>query len=272
MSRPVALVTGGARGLGRATALHLAGRDWDLALLDGSEAACRVYGEADSIEEVLGEIRAAGARAWFSAVDLTDEPAALAAVDAAERALGPIAALVTFAGGDIRGRDAEASGGKAKPNSAFASHGDFTSVFDRNFWTTVHACRAAGAKMRDRGRGRIVTVSSVAAGFGVEKETAYATAKAAVLHFTRSLAAELRPHGVCVNCVVPGPTNTARFRATLAHRSPTDREAFDARGTLDRIAEPEDVARVVAFFLGEDGAYVSGQVLRVDGGRFTSPI
>lgn len=245
---------------------------WDIAVADISDEACRVYGEADSIGSVLSDLRACGARARFYGADLTDEAQARAMVAAVEAELGPIDGLVTMAGGDIRGTDAAAAGGKAPNNTAFAAREDFLAIFNRNLMTCIFTCRTVAERMRTRGRGRIVTVASVSAGFGVAKETSYAVAKAGVAHFARCLATELRPQGINVNCIAPGATNTGRFRATLKDRTPQDLMRLEAKSRLERVAEPEDVCTVIEFFLSPASAFVSGQVLRIDGGQFTSPI
>ena len=270
--RPVVLITGGTRGLGLAAARHLAAAGWHTVLTDLSDQACRVYGEAESVPGLLAQLRQRGARASFHAADLTDEDQAIATVAAIERELGPIDALVALAGGDIGGSDNAAAGGKPPGNTAFLSQREFLTIFNRNFLTCLHACRAVAAAMRARGRGKIVTVASVSAGFGVTRETSYAVAKAAVAHFTRCLAAELRPAGINVNCLAPGATNTGRFRATLKDRTPEDLIRLRGTGRLDRLAEPVDVCRVIEFFLSPASDFVSGQVLRVDGGQWTGPI
>ena len=114
-----------------------------------------------------------------------------------------------------------------------------------------------------RRRGRILTISSIAAFKGRGHSALYATAKAGVVHYTRCLADQLRPYDVTVNSLAPGETRTGRFLGT--------REVDPARlaeaGTLERIGTVDEVARVVEFFAGPLGAFVSGQVLRVDGGE-----
>lgn len=272
MTRPTLLVTGGTRGLGLACARHMARAGWDIALSDLSDRACRVYGEAESVEQILEELEGMSARARFYPADLTREIQAQKMVRAVETDFGKMDGLVAMAGGDIRGTDPGASGGKPSCNTAFIPWKDLSAVFNRNFLTCLFACRAAAARMRARGEGRIVTVSTTLAGHGVETETAYAVSKSAVLHFTRCLATELRPFGVQVNCVAPGATGTGRFRSTLKGRRPEDLIRLKGKGRLERLAQPEDVCRVIEFFLSPASGFVSGQVLRVDGGQFTSPI
>lgn len=270
--RPTVLITGGTRGLGLACARYMAKAGWNVAISDLSEQACRVYGEAESVQHILDELQSNGVLARFVAANLTDEAQAWDLARQVSSDFGTIDGLVTFAGGDIRGDDPAAAGGKAPNNSAFAEHRDFLSIYERNFFTCVYACRAVAHAMRARCQGRIVTVASVSAGFGVNRETSYAVAKAGVVHFTRCLAAELRPDGINVNCIAPGGTNTGRFRATLKDRTPADLERLQGQGRLERLAQPEDICKVVHFFLSPASDFVSGQVLRVDGGQFTGPI
>ena len=116
--------------------------------------------------------------------------------------------------------------------------------------------------MMERRRGRILTLSSIAAFQGREHGVIYATAKAGVVQYTRCLAAQLRPYDVTVNTLAPGDTRTARFLGTRA----VPEERLVESGTLERVATVDEVARVVEFFAGPLGAFVSGQVLRVDGG------
>ena len=270
--RPLVLITGGTRGLGLACAYHLAKANWDVVVTDISSQACQVYGEAASVEEIVSGLQDLGATSAFYAADLTDEGQAQDLVSRIERDIGQVDALVTMAGGDIGGDAADASGGKAPNNTAFVAHDDFLSVFNRNFFTCVYACRAVGQQMRERGRGKIVTIASVSAGVGVAEETSYAVAKAGVVHFTRCLATELRPYGINVNCVAPGATDTGRFRATLKNRGATDLVRLRKTGRLERLGQPEDVCKIVEFFLSTSADFVSGQVLRVDGGQFTGAI
>jgi 3-oxoacyl-[acyl-carrier protein] reductase len=250
----------------------MADAGWDIAITDISTKACQVYGESTSIEEILKNLGTRGAQAKFYEADLTDEKQAIALCAKVEKEFGPIQALVALAGGDISGTDNDAAGGKAPKNTAFVDSENFHAIFDRNFLSCVYACRAATPFMVSRGMGKVITFASVSAGFGVSQETAYAVAKAGVAHFTRCLASELRPDGINVNCLAPGGTNTGRFRATLKDRTEADLKRLEAQGRLERVGEPEDVCKVIEFFLSSASNFISGQVLRIDGGQFTGPI
>lgn len=97
-------------------------------------------------------------------------------------------------------------------------------------------------------------------------------AKSAVIQFTRYLATQLPPDGITVNSIAPGGTRTGRFLATLKNRSQHYLDRMKSKGALERVVEPDDVSKVVEFFMSPMSDFVSGQVLRVDGGQFTSPI
>ncbi len=177
--------------------------------------------------------------------------------------LGPIDILVHNAGGDIAAR-----GGKPDPNDVVnIAEDDVRAVLDRNLLSTVFVCQVVARGMMERRRGRIVTLGSVAAFKGRTNAAIYATAKAGALQFTRCLADQLRPYDVTANVIAPGDTRTERFLNTRA----VDPARLVEAGTLDRIGTVDEVARVVEFFAGPLGAFVSGQVLRVDGGGQTWP-
>ena len=126
--------------------------------------------------------------------------------------------------------------------------------------------------MKKQGFGKVVTVSSVNAVFGVEKETAYSVAKAGVLQLTRSLAKELRKDGINVNCIMPGPVKTRRFMSTLKGRNKHDLEKINSTSRLDRVANPVDIAPVVEFLFSDASDFISGELIRVDGGLFPQPM
>lgn len=256
----VALVTGAGRGLGRAFGEHLARLGADVAVHGMREEGPAEYaGGRETLTDVARAIGTQfGVRTHKLLADLTDADAVARLVSAAESALGPIDVLVHNAGGDIA-----AKGGKPDPNDVIdIKPEDVAAVIDRNFLATVFVCQAVARGMRERRRGRIVTIGSVAAFKGRTNASIYAAAKAGAMHFTRCLADQLRPFDVTVNCIAPGDTRTERFLATRQ----VDPSRLAEGGTLDRIAQVDEVARVVEFFAGPLGQFVSGQVLRVDGG------
>ncbi len=174
------------------------------------------------------------------------------------RRSGPIDILVHNAGGDIA-----AKGGRPDPNDAVhVKEEDVRAVLDRNLLSTILVCQRVAQGMMERRRGRILTISSIAAFVGRSNGVVYATAKAGVVAYTRCLADQLRPYDVAVNSLAPGETRTGRYLNTRA----VDARRLAEAGTLDRIATVDEVARVVELFAGPMGAFVSGQVLRVDGG------
>jgi NAD(P)-dependent dehydrogenase (short-subunit alcohol dehydrogenase family) len=255
----VALITGSGRGLGRAIAEQLAHLGACVAIHDISETAPAEYGEATTLAETARRLLGAGGPGGLAVTgDITDEIAVKSMVDAVQSALGPISILVNCAGGDIGAR-----GTKPNPNGATAFQlDDARAVIDRNLLGTMLMCRAVAPGMVQRHRGVIVNIASVAAHYGSSSEVAYACAKAGVVHYTRCLAAEVREAGVRVNCVSPGPAKTARFLATREHESSMMQEG----PSLRRYATPAEIADAVAFLVGDQARFISGQILRVDGG------
>lgn len=255
----VALVTGAGRGLGRAFAERLAAMGADVAIHGMRENGPAEYGEGTTLIAVAEEVAAAhGVRTLRALGDLTRADEIDRVVAETEAGLGPIDILVHNAGGDIA-----AKGGKPDPNDAVGiAEADVRAVLERNLLSTILTCQAVAKGMMARRSGRIVTLGSIAAFKGRTNGAIYATAKAGVTHYTRCLADQLRPYDVTVNCIAPGDTRTGRFLGTRA----VDAARLVEEGTLDRIATVDEVARVVEVFAGPLGAFVSGQVLRVDGG------
>ena len=254
-----ALVTGAGRGLGRAFAERLAALGCAVGIHGMREQGPAEYGEGTTLTETAREI---GAQHRVPSIrilgDLT-KPADVERVAATVTAeLGPIDILVHNAGGDIA-----AAGGKPNPNDAvMIKEEDVRAVIDRNLLSTIFVCREVARRMMERRTGRIVTISSIAAFRGLSSAAIYATAKAAVVEYTRCLAMQLREYNINVNSLAPGDTRTGRFLGTRH----VDEARLVTEGTLDRVAQVDEVARVVDFFAGPLGAFVTGQVLRVDGG------
>lgn len=255
----VALVTGAGRGLGRAFAERLAAQGCAVGVHGMREEGPAEYGEGTTLSATAEEIAAAhGVRTLRLQADLTIADEVERVVDEIERGLGPVDILVHNAGGDIA-----AAGGKPDPNDAMMiGEADVRAILDRNLLSTIFVCQQVARRMVERRRGRILTLSSIAAFEGREYGALYATAKAGVVHYTRCLAAQLRAYDIPVNSLAPGATRTGRF---LGNREVAD-EMLVEGGTLERVGTVGEVARVVEFFAGPLGAFVSGQVLRVDGG------
>lgn len=259
LSGHVALVTGAGRGLGRAFAERLAAMGCAVAVHGMRENGPAEYGEGTTLTETARQIgEQFGVRTIRVLGDLTVSSDVQRIVQTTVAELGAIDVLVQNAGGDIA-----AAGGKPNPNDAVnIKEIDVKAVLDRNLLSTILICQQVARVMMERKRGRIITISSIAAFKGNENSAIYSTAKAAVVEYTRCLAAELRPYNVAVNSIAPGDTRTGRFLGT--RHVPQDRLVEE--GTLDRVGLVDEVARVVEFFAGPLGDFVSGQVLRVDGG------
>ena len=255
----VALVTGAGRGLGRAFTERLAALGCSIAVHGMREHGPSEYGGTQTLTDVSQSIADAyGVRTTKILADLTRTDDVERTVRTAVAALGPIDILVHNAGGDI-----SATGGKPAPNDVVhIKPEDVRAVIDRNLLSTILICQQVARGMMERSRGRIITIGSVAAFKGRTNGSIYATAKAGAMQFTRCLADQMRPYGVTVNTIAPGDTRTERFLATRA----VDPSRLLHEGTLDRIATVDEVARVVEFFAGPMGAFVSGQVIRIDGG------
>jgi len=139
---------------------------------------------------------------------------------------------------------------------------DIQVLTTNNLIGTMIVCQTFCAGMKERRQGAVVNIASAAAHMGCSNGAVYATLKAAVVHYTRCLALELQPFGVRANAVSPGPTKTARFVATRT----VDPAMMEAPGSLNRYAEPGEIADAVDFLAGPRSRFIHGQVLRVDGG------
>lgn len=254
----VALVTGSGRGLGHTIAEKLVSLGADVAVHDINEDAPAQYGEGPNLTAVAEALGAGGTRTIGVTGDVTDEEAVANIVRQVESRLGQISILVNCAGGDIG-----AAGTKPNPNGAVdISIADAMAVFKRNFISTMLMCRAVAPGMAARNKGAIVNFGSLNGHQAVSPEVIYGCAKAAIVHYTRCLALEMRPAGVRVNVVSPGPAKTARFLATRT----TDPKMMQEGPSLDRYAVPAEIADAVAFLASDQSRFISGQVLRVDGG------
>jgi len=266
------IVTGATRGLGLSHSKYLAENGYNIALIDISKNACSVYGEAQNVSSILEHLRKSSKSEFYSC-DLTDLEKTNITFKKILNDFGSLDGVVLNAGGDIKGRDEDASGGKAKNNSLIVSIDDHDAIFDRNYRTCLNSIKAITPIFKKQKYGKIITTSSVSAGYGVTKETSYSIAKAAVIYLTRSAAAELREYNVCVNCIAPSPTLTGRFKNTIKDRTEKDLEKIRG-GTsfLTKVVDPIHISYLVEFLLSNKSSYISGQVIRIDGGQFTTPI
>lgn len=255
----VALITGSSRGLGRAIARRLALAGADIALHDVDPTQAGKYGEVSGPEEVVADIESLGRRCAIFYGDLTVRSAADSIAQGAIEYFGNVDVLINCAGGDIG-----AAGGKPVPNDCVdVPDEDVRVVFDRNLLATMNMSRALAHHMMERGDGSIVNIASLAGMLPCAQSAIYAVAKAGVIHWTTCLSAQLREHGVNVNCISPGQTQTARFLATRF----VDPELLSNKGRLTRLGQPDDIAKVCLFLASDLAAYVTGQNIVVHGGN-----
>jgi 3-oxoacyl-[acyl-carrier protein] reductase len=246
----IAIVTGGARGIGAAIALRLAQDGHDIALLDLRAAACA---------ETASLVEQAGRRALSVDCDVSDEEMVKAAIDDVASRLGPPTVLVNNAG-VLKDR-----------TLSKMTLDDWNLVVDVNLKSVFLTCRAVAPFMREARWGRIINLSSIAA-LGVFGETNYSAAKAGVQGLTKTLAIELGPHGVTANVVAPGfvVTEMTRGVAVSAGMTMDELSQLMLRDiVVGRTGEPDDIAQAVAFFADPRSSFVTGQVLYVAGGPRT---
>lgn len=268
MSEPlkgkVAIVTGAARGLGRAYALRLAKLGADVAIADLKLDGAREWGEPLSADTVPAEIEAMGRRSVGFEGDLSSPPDVERLFTEVTRAFGRVDILVNNAGGAI----ARDSG----PLATETSMADYDLLMDANLRSCLLCCQAAAPIMKTSGGGIIVNVTSQT---GVSilpggSLAVYGAAKAAVAMLTRNLASELGPHGIRVNAIAPGIIMTARVAAQAAARGiGTNAQAESL--PLRRLGTVEDCAGVVEFLTTDLSQYVTGQVICADGGAVLNP-
>lgn len=259
-----ALVTGAARGLGRAYALRLARLGADVAVVDIDLDGAARYGEQLSAASVPAEIEALGRRSIGIQADLANNQQASAAIERAIAHFGRLDILVNNAGGAITPAD------RSHPSEA--TEEDTRLLFDVNFMSTQFCCKAAIPAMKKQGGGVIVNISSQS-GISTYKGgmiAAYAASKAAVSQYTRYLAAEVGPHGIRANCIAPGVMMTARVAQAARERGiGTDDELQQI--PLRRFGEVEDCAGALEFLVTDLSRYVTGQVISVCGGAVLTP-
>ena len=244
----VAIVTGAASGMGAATARELAGRGAALVLVDLDGGGLRTVADqceglgAPTVSTASGDV---GDPAWVDEI-----------VDRAVEVHGRLDVLVTAAGTIHR---ADALG---------TSDDDWRRVMRVNVDGMFFCCRAALRHMTAAGRGAIVNFGSIWGGVGSAGATAYCVSKGAVHQLTRALALDHVEQGIRVNAVAPGEVRTPML-SSQRERPPTEEDLqalADATIPMKRLAEPEEIARVVAFLASDDASYVTGEIVHVDAG------
>ena len=240
--KKTAFVTGASRGIGRAIAKKLA--------LDGYRVGVNYLKEEEKAYALVDELRALGCEAMAVQADVSDAAAVTAAIRAVERAFSPVDLLV---------------------NNAGIAQQDLFQYTDAALWRRLFAVNVDGAyhtiqavlpDMIARQSGSIVNISSMWGLRGASCEVGYSATKAAVIGLTRSLAMELAPSHIRVNCVAPGVIHTDMVEKLGDETI----EALREQTPLGRLGTPEDIAQAVAFLAGDSASFITGQVLTADGG------
>jgi 3-oxoacyl-[acyl-carrier protein] reductase len=255
-----AIVTGAARGLGRAYALRLARAGADVAIVDLELDSFRHFPEEQAemtADSVVAEIEQLGRRALGFEGDLVDPTTIRRAVDMVVADWGRLDIIVNNAGGGSYGSGSDTAPSNVTPENVSAD-------MDRNLTTALNGSQAAAGPMREQRSGSIINVATQAAILPMEPMYAhYGAAKAAVITYSKYLAEELGPEGVRVNVVAPGYIGTGRLLPIFEEAGV---ERITSGIALRRLGTTEDCASVVEFLAGDGAAYVSGQVISVCGG------
>jgi NAD(P)-dependent dehydrogenase (short-subunit alcohol dehydrogenase family) len=246
----VALITGAGKGIGAATALTLAERGADIAIVDIDAAAAETTAE---------QVRNLGRLAHTSVADVRNLAAMQATLDQSVEALGRLDVLVNNAG--IQGRYGLIDE---------LDEADWDAVIDTNLKSVFVVSRSAIPHLRRAGGGAIVSVSSVQAFASQPAVAPYSASKAAIVAMTRTMALDYARDGIRVNCVIPGSVETPMLRAAAEIFAPNDpdgeMQAWGQQHPLQRLTQPEDVAAVIAFLASDDARAVTGAPYLVDAG------
>ena len=238
----VAIVTGASRGIGRAIATELAG--------NGMYVVVYFAGNVESAEETLRLVREAGGDGEVYMANVADEAECKAMCDDVVKRLGKVDVLVNNAG-------------ITRDKLVMAmSDEDFNSVIDTNLLGTFHMIKFLVRYMLKNKGGRIINIASVSGVLGNAGQANYSASKAGVIGLTKSVARELATKNICVNAVAPGFIETDMVKAM----SESAIEAGVASIPMKRLGKPEDIAAMVGFLASDKAAYITGQVINVDGG------
>ena len=240
------LVTGGANGIGAATARRLAEEGCTVGILDM---------DVEAAEDVADEITARGRRASFHVADISDYDAVSRAVERFEAASGPVSFLVNNAGWD-------------RAQNFLDTAPDFwRKVVAVNLFGPLNVSHVVLRGMASRGFGRVVNIASDAGRVGSSGEAVYSACKGGIIALTKTLARELVGKGVILNTICPGPTDTAILRSFLeGAEGARIAEGLKRAIPMRRFGAPEDYPGLVAFLLSDDAAYMTGQTISVSGG------
>jgi acetoacetyl-CoA reductase/3-oxoacyl-[acyl-carrier protein] reductase len=241
----LAVITGGANGIGKGCALRFAAEGATIALVDR---------EADALAETRAELEFLGARVLAIEADCTELARITDFVKQTET-LGPIDILVNNVGQGARER---------KATFLDSNEDVWRFVVEINLFTTMRFTKLIAPAMVARGHGRIINMASESAVIGPIGSHDYAAAKAGIIGFTRSVSREFAPHGVTVNAVCPGPIMTR----ALAQSAGDEAKKAMASIPVGFVGEPEDVAAMVAMLASDEGRFITGQTILVNGGRW----
>ncbi len=240
------MVTGGANGIGRACALRLAAEGAALAVIDLEPAP---------LDDLRVEVEAAGGTLFARAADCTDLDAVLGFVADAEREYGRIDVLLNNVGQGARER---------KSSFLDSDEAVWRFVIEINLFTTMRFTRAVAPGMVARNSGRVINMSSESAVIGPAGSHDYSAAKAGILGFTKAVASEFAPHGVTVNAICPGPVMTRALERSAGDHV---KKAM-ASIPVGFVGTPEDIAPMVALLASDEGRFITGQTIMVNGGRW----
>jgi len=245
------IITGGAKGIGRATAIRFVAEGGRLAVIDKESE------DSEFAESLRVEVADGANRLLYLSADVTDEDAVANAVSRGEAEIGPADVLVNDVGFGANPRPLE--------DIPRAEWDSFMAV---NVTSAFLVTRAVLPGMRARGYGRIVNLSSNAGrSASAISNVHYSTSKAAIMGFTRKLAFEEGPNGIAVNAVAPGIVYTDRVRVRYEALEAEERERRMAEVALRRPAQPEEIAAAILFLASDDASYMTGVVMDVNGGR-----